>query len=221
MNANNYQIVDRGLGGFGDLYNIDSLEVCNVVVAVRFTHWSNKSRKPYYEIPVSEKSQSAVIAAFPGLDIKEDEPGAILLYGCDDKTAVKVGMFAAELDGDLNPEPTTPATMNEVNDVEFSDLSHAGQCVYLCLMNTAEIYERYTVKAINRIVKAIKAGEYVSDNAEQLTKDIQEITPAINAAVRLVKKYDYLTPSAKDIEQVTRNYIDYIIECAEYEIKNA
>ena len=104
---------------------------------------------------------------------------------------------------------------------EFSELSHAAQCLDIYLHNTAEIYDRYTVPAIKRVAQAYKAGEHVSDNAEQLTKDIQEIAPAISAAARLVRKYDHLTPTAQDIEQVTRNYAAYIVDCAKYEIETA
>ena len=121
-----------------------------------------------------------------------------------------------------NTTPETSDTMTtETNPVEFSDLSHAGQCLDIYLHNTAEIYQRYTVPAIARVVKAYKAGECVSVNPEQLAKDIQEITPAINAAVRLVKRYDHMTPTAKDIEQVTRNFAAYIVESAKYEAENA
>lgn len=119
------------------------------------------------------------------------------------------------------PTDNTPATMNANETTEFSELSHAAQCLDIYLHNTAEIYDRYTVPAIKRVAQAYKAGEHVSDNAEQLTKDIQEITPAISAAARLVKRYDHLTPTAKDIEQVTRNYAAYIVDCAKYEIENA
>lgn len=123
----------------------------------------------------------------------------------------------------INTGVNTTSTMNanEINAPEFSELSHAGQCLDIYLRNTAEIYDRYTVPAIHRVVRAFKAGEYVSDNAEQLTKNIQEITPAISAAARLVRKYDHLTPTAQDIEQVTRNYAAYIVDCAKYEIENA
>lgn len=120
-----------------------------------------------------------------------------------------------------NPENNTPTTMNANEITEFSDLTHAGQCLDIYLHNTREIYERYTVPAIKRVTRAIKAGEYVSDNAAQLAKDIQEITPAIQAAARLVRKYDHLTPTIKDIEQVTRNYAAYIVDCAKYAIENA
>ena len=117
--------------------------------------------------------------------------------------------------------PETSDTMNtETTPVEFSELSHAAQCTDIYLHNTAEIYQRYTVPAIARVVRAYKAGECVSVNPEQLAKDVQEITPAINAAVRLVKKYDHMTPTAKDIEQVTRNYIACIIDNAKYEVEN-
>lgn len=119
------------------------------------------------------------------------------------------------------PTDNTPTTMNANETTEFSELTHAGQCLDIYLHNTAEIYERYTVPAIKRVTRAIKAGEYVSDNAAQLAKDIQEITPAMQAAARLVKRYDHLTPTAKDIEQVTRNYAAYIVDCAKYEIENA
>lgn len=113
----------------------------------------------------------------------------------------------------------TPATMNANKTTEFSELTHAGQCLDIYLHNTADIYNRYTVPAIERVTRAIKAGEYVSDNAGQLAKNIQEITPAIQAAARLVKKHDHMTPTAKDIEQVTRNYAAYIVDCAKYEIE--
>ena len=116
----------------------------------------------------------------------------------------------------------TTMNANETTTVyEFSELTHAGQCLDIYLHNTCEIYERYTVPTIERVIRAIKAGESVSDNARQLVKDIQEITPAMQAAARLVRKYDHLTPTAKDIEQVTRNYAAYIVDCAKYEIENA
>lgn len=115
----------------------------------------------------------------------------------------------------------TPATMNANETTEFSELTHAGQSLNIYLHNTSDIYERYTVPAIERAIRAIKTGEYVSDNAGQLAKDIQEITPAMQAAARLVKRCDGMTPTAKDIEQVTRNYAAYIVDCAKYEIENA
>lgn len=104
--------------------------------------------------------------------------------------------------------------MNTNETTEFSELTHSGQCLDIYLLNTSEIYDRYTVPAIERVIRAIKAGEDVSGNAEQLAKDIQEINPALQAAARLVKKHDHMTPTAQDIEQVTRNYAAYIVDSA-------
>lgn len=121
----------------------------------------------------------------------------------------------------------TPSTMNANETTEFSELAHAGQCLDIYLNNTREIYERYTVPAINAVVEAVKR------NGWQLPKDeaIKNLTfwtswqdgtkKAVQAAARLVKRYDHLTPTAKDIEQVTRNYAAYIVDCAKYEIENA
>lgn len=117
---------------------------------------------------------------------------------------------------------------NETTTVcEFSELTHAGQCLDIYLHNTREIYERYTVPAINAVVEAVRS------NGWQLPKDeaIKNLTfwtswqpgteKALQAAARLVRKYDHLTPTAQDIEQVTRNYAAYIIESATFEIENA
>lgn len=124
-----------------------------------------------------------------------------------------------------NPENTTPSTMNANETTEFSELTHAGQCLDIYLHNTAEIYDRYTVPAINAVVEAVRR------NGWQLPKEeaIKNLTfwtswqdgtkKALQAAARLVKKYDHLTPTAKDIEQVTRNYAAYIVDCAKYEIE--
>lgn len=127
-------------------------------------------------------------------------------------------------------EDTTPATMNETNTVEFSELSHAGQCLDIYLHNTAEIYERYTVPAIATAVEAKRYNERSNARIDDetawsnLTFWISwqpVVKKALQAAVKLVKKYDHLTPTAKNIEQVTRNYAAYIVECAKYEIENA
>ncbi len=110
---------------------------------------------------------------------------------------------------------------------EFSELSHAAQCLDIYLHNTREIYDRYTVPAINAVVEAVRL------NGWQLPKDeaIKNLTfwtswqpgtkKALQAAARLVRKYDHLTPTARDIEQVTHNYAAYIVDCAKYEIENA
>lgn len=127
----------------------------------------------------------------------------------------------------INTGVNTPSTMNANETTEFSELTHAGQCLGIYLHNTAEIYERYTVPAINTVVEAVKR------NGWQLPKEeaIKNLTfwtswqdgtkKALQAAARLVKKHDHMTPTAKDIEQVTRNYAAYIVDCAKYKIENA
>lgn len=116
-------------------------------------------------------------------------------------------------------------TATETTAPEFSELSHAAQCLDIYLINTREIYDRYTVTVIAAVVEAVRL------NGWQLPKDeaIQNLTfwaswhpgtkKALQAAERLVRIYDNLTPTAQDIEQVTRNYAAYIVDCAKYEIE--
>lgn len=118
------------------------------------------------------------------------------------------------------PKPTTDGTTTN-NATEFSELTHAGQCLDIYLMNTESIYNAYTVPAINRVIKATGAGEYVSTDPYYAAKDIQEVSPAIQAAARLVRKYDHMTPTVADIEAVTARYVAYVIDCAKYELQNA
>ena len=119
---------------------------------------------------------------------------------------------------------TTPPTKNRTT---METTTPAAKCLTMYLDNTAEIYDRYTVPAINAVVEAVRR------NGWQLPKDeaIKNLTfwtswqpgtkKALHAAARLVRKYNHLTPTAQDIEQVTRNYAAYIIESATFEIKNA
>lgn len=127
-------------------------------------------------------------------------------------------------DGKVIAAYATPATMNETNTVEFSELSHAGQCTDIYLHNTAEIYERYTVEAVRYAAGLAAFGwGYVTETLMNgaKVKGVKVVDEAINAAVKLVRKYDHLTPTAKDIEPVMRNYAAYIVECAKYEVENA
>lgn len=116
-------------------------------------------------------------------------------------------------------------TATETTTTKFSELSHAAQCLDIHLHNTREIYDRYTVTVIAAVVEVVRL------NGWQLPKDeaIKNLTfwaswqpgtkKAIQAAERLVRIYDNLTPTAQDIEQVTRNYAAYIVDCAKYEIE--
>lgn len=133
----------------------------------------------------------------------------------------------AKFPNDTTEIVSTGSTEYTNEAAESSELTHAGQCLDIYLHNTGEIYERYTVPAINAVVEAVRS------NGWQLPKDeaIKNLTfwtswqpgteKALQAAARLVRKYDHLTPTAQDIEQVTRNYAAYIIESATFEIENA
>ena len=100
---------------------------------------------------------------------------------------------------------------NEINTTEFSELSHAAQCLDIYLRNTREIYDRYTLPAIDACAKAqpVKAPEMW-----------EYIKQALKAAARLVIKSG-ISPTADDIKAVTANYVAYITECAEYNTTNA
>lgn len=121
----------------------------------------------------------------------------------------------------------TPTTMNANETTESIELSHAGQCLDIYLHNTCEIYERYTVPAINAVVEAVRRNGWQLPKGEAI-KNLTFWTSwqpgtkkALHAAARLVRKYDHLTPTAQDIEQVAHDYAAYIVECAQYEIANA
>ncbi|MBD5273429.1 MAG: hypothetical protein HDS36_00985 [Bacteroides sp.] len=110
------------------------------------------------------------------------------------------------------------------NEVKSSELSHAARCTDIYLNNTAEIYERYTVEAVKLVVEAFKnQGPVKLDDTtawENLTFWISwqpVVKRALKAAVRLVKKYDHLSPTAQDVHEVTRSYSAYIVECAKYD----
>lgn len=102
---------------------------------------------------------------------------------------------------------------NETKVPEFSELTHAGQCLDIYLHNDSFIYESYTQKAIEAIVND---GQTISSEAVR-----RYVRNAIDLASWQVEKYDHMTPTAQDVEQVTRNYVAYIIESATFEIENA
>lgn len=105
-----------------------------------------------------------------------------------------------------SPENNTPSTMNAKETTEFSELSHAGQRLDNYLHNDSFIYEYYTQKAIEAIV---------NDGLSITSEDVRRyVRNAIDHASFQVEKYDHLTPTAQDVEQVTRNYVAYIVDCA-------
>ncbi len=114
---------------------------------------------------------------------------------------------------------------------EFSELTHAGQCLDIYLHNTSDIYARYTVPVISALVDNDhnNGGRTNWDNVinnlccldacEPLCTLEGKVYRAIDRARRLVRQYDGMTPTAKDIEQVTRNYAAYIVDCAKHELQ--
>lgn len=102
----------------------------------------------------------------------------------------------------------TPTTMNanEAKTPEFLELTQAGQCLYSHLRNDRFIYESYTQTAIEAIV-----NDGLSISSEDVRKYVRR---AIYRASWEVEKYYGLTPTAQDVEQVTRNYVAYIVKCA-------
>lgn len=128
------------------------------------------------------------------------------------------------------PEPTnpdnTPSAMNanEINAPEFSELSHAAQCLDIYLHNTREIYDRYTVPAIKKVAAMMRSNAthpQQFDVSSAGVSGLWEVIRAISAAVGLVRKYDKLAPTQDDKKHVIRNYAAYIVDCAKYEIETA
>lgn len=185
-----------------------------VIAGYEQTISENKTRRQYF-IALGDYKQVAKMEQIINRDEQESN-----------ELKKQLNAMEAELNT-TTPADNTPTTMNANGTTEFSELTHAGQCLDIYLHNTSDIYERYTVPAINAVVEAVRR------NGWQLPKEeaIKNLTfwtswqdgtkKALQAAARLVKRYDHLTPTAKDIEQVTRNYAAYIVDCAKYEIENA
>lgn len=127
----------------------------------------------------------------------------------------------------------TPATMNANETTEIYVLSPAGFCLEVYLYNTSEIYNRYTAPVISALVENARrnGGRTNWDNVVNNLCQLDACEPlctlegknyrAIDHARRRLYKYDGITPTAQDIELVTRNYAAYIVDCAKFEIGNA
>ena len=125
----------------------------------------------------------------------------------------------------MNTNNNTTDTTNNVTPAY--EETHAARCLHIYLNNTADIYDRYTVPAIEQTAAAFKyrnGAKYTPaeywDVLERAAKDMHAVKSALQAAARLVKKHDHMTPTAADIEFVTADYVAYIIECAQYEVAN-
>lgn len=112
--------------------------------------------------------------------------------------------------------------------MKANELSHAAQCLEIYVRNEREIYERYTLEAVAAVVEAKRKND---TGGARLDNDTlwdnlafwiswQPVTKkAIQAAARLVRKYDQITPTAADIEEATKIYASDIIDKAKYQIR--
>lgn len=105
---------------------------------------------------------------------------------------------------------------------------------------TAKEYARKQIKGWHRLAPPYRIARFIYNsrnyckytekltrskisygNSEKLGNTYTQNEDDSKTSSRLVKKYDHMTPTAEDMEQVTRNYAAYIVECAEYEIERA
>lgn len=103
-----------------------------------------------------------------------------------------------------------------------AELTHAAHCLALYLNNTAEIYHRYTVPAIERATMLIAESIGAPGTLERVTELARTSSAnAVKEAARLVRKHDGLTPTQADKEAVTAQYVAYIMDCALYDYKTS
>lgn len=148
------------------------------------------------------------------------------IYALDDDTNATAWMLdycralaTSRMDNATPTETSTPNSdsamnANNVPEINKEEYTPAAYCLDVYLMNESEIYNRYTVPAIERVIRAIKAGEAVNHHAYWFMKDVPESVQALDAAARLVQKHDHLTPTREDYMAVAANYVAYIIGCA-------
>lgn len=112
------------------------------------------------------------------------------------------------------PELETPDTMNAETKAmnEENELSNAGYCLDVYIMNDQFIYENCTQKAIEAI-----ANEGLTINSPEV---VEHIKRAVRQAASEVHLHDGLAVTPEDIKAVLPNYCAYIIECAKYEVEN-
>lgn len=113
----------------------------------------------------------------------------------------------------------TPSTMNAT---ETTELTHAGQCLDIYLHNTAEIYDHYTVPAIEKAAAMMRSNATHPQQFDVTPAGLArvwEVKRALSTAAGLVRKYDRISPTQEDKNAVARNYAAYIVDCAKYEIE--
>lgn len=100
------------------------------------------------------------------------------------------------------------------------ELSHAAQCLEIYVRNDREIYERYTMPSVRRLVKLQAPETFTMWHVMQgVVIDWDAVDNAMSAAARIVRKYDHISPTAADIEAATKIYAADIIDKAKYQIR--
>lgn len=116
---------------------------------------------------------------------------------------------------------TTASINTGVNSLSSAqEYTHAAYCLDLYLNNTAEIYNRFTVPAIELAAAGLQT-KWMPNVIEHGKKMDEAINNALQAAARLVQKHGHMTPTPEDIKAVKADYVAYIIECAQYQVNNA
>lgn len=118
---------------------------------------------------------------------------------------------------------TTPPTKNRTT-MKTTNTTPAANLLTIYLDNTREIYDRYTVPAIDKIAAMMRSNathRQQFDATPAGVARLHEVRRALSVAAGLVRKYDHIAPTTADREQAAHDYAAYIVECAEYENANA
>ena len=184
-----------------DTINVNGIEYG---IRVRRMHGLNPANDgEYYVIYMPDEAKAEQLEAAlkaAGHKATPDEYGVIVCTW-------EAFMAGVEM---LNQEQPAP---------EFSELSHAAQCLDIYLHNTREIYERYTVPAIKEAARRMRL--YGVNIPANVAIDYTITGDAMDAARALVVKYDHLHPTASDCTAAFVGYDDYIMESATFEVENA
>lgn len=100
----------------------------------------------------------------------------------------------------------------------------AANLLTIYLDNTRDIYDRYTVPAIDKVAAMMRSNATHPQQFDATPAGVarlHEVKRALSVAAGLVRKCDHLAPTTADIEQAAHDYAAYIVECAEYENANA
>ena len=151
-------------------------------------------------------------AEWRAASILADYPAAVrLVIYCGDSVIAII-----DLD---QPEPTgTTAAANAAT------ITPAAKCLTMYLDNTRDIYDRYTVPAIDKVAAMMRSNATHPQQFDATPTGVarlHEVRRALSVAAGLVRKCDHTNPTPADIDQAAHDYAAYIVECAQYENANA